>query len=96
MSEPLPPVPGPRAEAEPLFTVGGLTAAAVAIVTLVATFVDIDTDTQSAILGVVAVAAPFVVAWLGRSRVFAPDTVRKMVQRAEGTAPTSHNTGPGY
>lgn len=82
MSEPLPPVPGPNAPAEPLITVGSLVAAAVAVLALLVAFgVDLDDDRQAAILGVVAVVAPFVVAVAGRAKVWSPDAVRKLMQR---------------
>lgn len=78
----LPPVPGPNAPAEPLVTVGSLVAAAVAVLALLVSLgADIDDDRQTAILGVVAVIAPLVVALVGRGKVFSPDSVRRLVQR---------------
>lgn len=67
---------------EPLFTVGTVTAVAAAVLALVAAFgLDLSEDQKTAVLGVVAVAAPFVVAWLGRRRVYSPATVAKLLRR---------------
>lgn len=80
----LPPVPGPNAPAEPLITVGTITAAAVAVLALLVSFgISLEDDRQSAILGVIAVVAPLAVALVGRGKVYSPDTVRKLVQRQD-------------
>lgn len=67
---------------EPLVTVGSLTAAATALLALlVAIGLDLSADQQSAILGVVAVVAPIVVAVVGRRRVYSPATVARLLRR---------------
>lgn len=75
MSEPQP--PGPDAPSEPLLAVGALSAAAAAIIAVVvAFFTPVSDDQQSAILGLVAVLAPFIVALAGRAKVWSPASVR--------------------
>lgn len=55
---------------EPLFSVASLTAAATAVLGLLIAFgVPLTDDQQSAVLGVIAVAAPFAVAAWGRRKV---------------------------
>lgn len=55
---------------EPLVTVGTITGAVTAIIALLVAFgLDLSAEQQTAILGVVAVAAPFVVAAATRSKV---------------------------
>lgn len=82
--ETLPAVPSSDAPTEPLLSVGTITAAAVAVLAaLVAFGVDLDDDRQAAILGIVAVLAPILTAAAGRSHVFAPKTVAKMVAAAK-------------
>lgn len=55
---------------EPLVTVASITAAATAVIALLVSFgLDLTGDQQTAILGVVGVVAPLVVAALTRSRV---------------------------
>ncbi len=67
---------------EPLVTVGAVTAAASAALALVAAFgLNLTEDQRAAILGVVGVAAPFVVAWIGRRRVYSPATVARLLRR---------------
>lgn len=67
---------------EPLVTVGSLTAAATALLALLVAFgLDLSADQQSAILGVVAVVAPIVVAVVGRRRVYSPATVARLLRR---------------
>jgi hypothetical protein len=85
MTTPLPPTPGPAAPTEPLLNVGAITAMATAVLGLViALGMPVDDDTQTAILAVVAVVAPIVVALVGRGRVFSPRTVNRMVVKARG------------
>ena len=73
--------------AEPLLTVGFITAAAGAVLTLAVAFgLKLNHDQLIAIVGVIAVAAPIAVALLARGRVFAPDTVAEMVEDAKRTA----------
>lgn len=80
----LPETPGPRAPSEPLLSVGTLTAAATAVVGLAVVFgVDWSAEQTGAVLGVVAVLAPLIVALVGRMKVFSPATVRDMVKAAE-------------
>jgi hypothetical protein len=75
-----PPVPPPGAAQEPLLTVGTITAATTAILALVVALgLPVSNDTQAAILGVVAVVAPLVLALLARRTVWAPATVRATV-----------------
>lgn len=55
---------------EPLITTGTITAAVVALIALLVAFgLDLTDDQVSAILGVIAVAAPIVVALAARSKV---------------------------
>lgn len=77
MINPLPPFPDPAtAQSEPLLTVGTITGFAVALVTLLIAFgIHLTGDQRTAILGVVAVAAPFVTAVVGRTKVYSPRTV---------------------
>lgn len=83
MPETLPPTPGPDAPGEPLLSVGGIVTAVTALIGLGVAFgLPVDDDQQAAILAVVAVLAPAAVALIGRGRVYAPLTVRKMVRRA--------------
>ncbi len=81
--DPLPADPRPGAPAEPLISVGVLTALiAAGLAGLVAFGVPISDDQQAAVLALVAVAAPIFAALVGRGLVFSPATVRRMVQRA--------------
>lgn len=66
---------------EPVITVGGIGAAAAAILALLVSFgIPVSDDQQNAILGVVAVLAPLVVAYVARRYVTANSNV---VERAE-------------
>lgn len=79
----LPPVPDPGAPAEPLISVGGLTAGAVALLALLVSFgVDLSDEQTTAILAAVAVVAPLLVALIGRTKVFSPYTTGRMVRKA--------------
>ena len=49
---------------------------------LVAFGLPVDDDQQGAILGFVAVVAPIAVAYVGRSKVYAPATVAKLLRRS--------------
>jgi nitrate/nitrite transporter NarK len=73
--------PTPTSEAsEPLFTVGSITAGVTAVIAVLVAFgLPISDGQQSAILGVVAVAAPLAVAALARRRVYAPATVSRLL-----------------
>ncbi len=67
---------------EPLLSVGAITAAATAVVALlVAVGLPISGELRAAILGLVAVVAPLVVARVGRRRVYAPATVARLLRR---------------
>lgn len=80
----LPETPPPTAPHEPLLTVGSVTAFVAAVAALGAAFGLPLSDAQTnAVLGVVAILAPLVVALVGRAKVFSPATVREMVQAAE-------------
>lgn len=90
VDSPVPLTPEPGAPKEPLLTVGTVTAAGSAVLALVVAFGLHLSDAQTgAILTVLTVAAPFLVAVIGRSRVFAPRTVRAMVGRAARTGRVS-------
>ncbi len=81
--DPLPQNPGPGAPSEPLLTVGTVGSGVTAVLALLVAFaVPLTQAQQVAILGVALFAAPFLVAVAGRGKVFAPSTVRRMVQRA--------------
>ncbi len=81
--DPLPQIPEPGAPSEPLLTVGTIGSGVTAVLALLVAFaVPLNQAQQVAILGVALFAAPFLVAAVGRGRVFAPSTVRRMVQRA--------------
>lgn len=70
------------APSEPLISVGGITAAVTAVIGLLVAYgLHISDGQQSAILGVVAVLAPLIVALLGRRRVFSPATVARLLSR---------------
>lgn len=79
----LPDVPPPGAAKEPLAAVAVITTFVVALIALVVSFgLNISDAQQSAILGFVAPAAVLVTVLWSRLRVFAPRTVRQMVQHA--------------
>lgn len=81
--QPLPPMPPPSAPAEPLIGVGAVTAVVTAVLALlVALGLPISDELQAAILTVVAVVAPIVVAIAGRKLVWSPATVRKVIEAA--------------
>lgn len=80
----VPGTPPPDAPKEPLITVGVITAIASALVaTLVAFGLKLTGDQQAALLTLVGVVSPLVVALWGRTRVYAPATVRALVQSAK-------------
>ncbi|MCX4470437.1 hypothetical protein OOK41_08975 [Micromonospora sp. NBC_01655] len=74
-------IPSPDSAAtEPLVTVGVLTAAVTAVLALLVAFgLPLSDAQQTAILGLVAVLAPLVVAAIARGRVYSPATVRAML-----------------
>ena len=68
---------------EPANIVGTITAAVTAVIALLVSYgFDITETQQSAILGVVAVAAPLFAAVIIRSKVYAPDTVQTVKRDA--------------
>lgn len=65
---------------EPLWTVGSITAGVTAILALLVAFgLELSTEQKTAILGVVAVAAPLIVTMVGRGKVYAPATVARLL-----------------
>ncbi|MFI7072034.1 hypothetical protein [Micromonospora sediminicola] len=67
---------------EPLLTVGTITAAVTAALALLVAFgLELSDGQKQAVLGAVAVAAPFIVAAWGRRKVYAPATVAKLLRR---------------
>lgn len=68
--------------ANPALTVGGVASAVGAVITLLIAFgVDLTKEQVEAILGVVLVAGPVVLAAITRARVYAPATVAKLLRR---------------
>lgn len=84
MSDPtLPAIPPPDAPREPLLTVATITAAATAVLALLVAFgIHLEPERVAAILGVVAVLAPLVVAAVARGKVWSPASVAKVVAEA--------------
>lgn len=75
------PAPNPDS-GEPALTVGGVSAAVGAVLTLLIAFgVDLTETQTKAILGVVLVAGPLVVAAITRAKVYAPATVARLLRR---------------
>lgn len=84
----LPPVPFGDAPAEPLLTVGVVTAAATALLALfVSLGLPVSADTQTAILAVIAAVVPIITALWGRGRVWAPRTVAAKIAQVCGRRP---------
>lgn len=94
--EPLPPVPNPAtAPAEPLITVGTVTAFVTALVALFVSFgLHVSEDRQNAILGVIAVAVPLITAVWGRAKVWSPRTVGLKFEQI--TAARTQANRPNY
>ena len=68
---------------EPLITIASMTALVAALIALATSFgLDLTGDQQAAIMGVLAVAAPFAVAFAGRSQVYSVSTVDHMSEEA--------------
>jgi hypothetical protein len=85
----VPATPEVDAPREPLVNVGWITAAAAALLAaLVAFGLNLTQAQTGAVLTVVTVAAPLIVAVVGRRRVFSPATVRTMVVDAAVTGQT--------
>lgn len=93
----VPDTPLPGAPKEPLLNVGVTIALATAILGALTAFgLNIDDDRQSAILAVVGVLAPIVVALIGRTKVWSPASVRAAIiqaktQRANRAAASTSN-----
>jgi hypothetical protein len=81
---PAPAAPDPNTSStEPLVTVATITALAAAALGLAVTFgLHLAPDQQAAVLGVVGVLAPVVVAVWGRRRVYSPATVVRLLAAA--------------
>ena len=80
---------------EPLWTVAGITGAAAALIAALTAFgVEVSDSQQVAVLGLVAVAAPLVVALVGRSKVWSPAGLDQAVEEAtiEILAPLDETT----
>lgn len=74
---------------EPLITVGSITAVIAAALLLAKSFgIPVSDDQQQALVGFVAVAAPLVVAFVGRGLVFSPSTTQRLVNDAAQTGDT--------
>lgn len=79
----IPATPPPGAPAEPLITVGGITAGVTAVLALLVAFGLSLSDAQNAaVLGVAAVLAPIVVAVVGRLKVWSPASARAAILEA--------------
>lgn len=73
-------------KSEALLTVGSIGAFVAAIIVLARSFgVGITDDQQNALLGFVAVAAPFLVGLIGRQFVYSQDTVQDIADKAAVT-----------
>jgi hypothetical protein len=67
---------------EPALSVGGVAAAVGSVITLLVAFgVDLTEAQTKAILGVVLIAGPLVLAAITRAKVYAPATVAKLLHR---------------
>lgn len=102
MSDPnLPDIPPAGSPGEPLLTVGGVGSLVTAIIAaLVAFAVPLSQTQQVAILGLVVALAPFLIAVVGRRRVWSPDSVRALAlqvktQRAASRMMPYTRTNPG-
>lgn len=72
---------------EPLVSVSLVTGVAAALVALVVAFgLNLTEEQKTAILGLVAVAAPFIVAAVGRRKVFSQATVARLLAARRGDA----------
>lgn len=80
----VPQIPAPDAPHEPLLSTGSVVAVVTGILAVLVAFgLNISDDLRGAILTIVGVLAPIVVALIGRTKVFSPATVRAMVLRKE-------------
>lgn len=81
---------------EPVITVGGLGAAAAAILALLVAFgIPLSDDQQTAILGVVAVLAPLVVAYVARRYVTANSAVVEQAKDGQVVAGEANSIPTG-
>jgi len=80
----LPPEPAPdNTDAEPAVTIGMISTAVAALLTLiVALGLPINDHVQAALLAVIATAAPIVTALWTRGRVYSPQTVARLLAAA--------------
>lgn len=80
---------------EPLLTIAGVTAGVTATITLLVSFgVNVTDEQQIAILSIVAVGAPVLVAVVGRTKVYSPATVAELEEAAaEPALATTVTTG---
>lgn len=68
---------------EPSVIVGTITGAAAAVIAVLVAFgVPITDDQRTALLGLVAVLAPVIAAVIIRGKVYAPETVQRLVREA--------------
>lgn len=79
----VPGTPGEGAAKEPLVSVATITAVVSAVLSLGVSFgLSLSPEQTGAVVSVVTLLAPLVVALWGRRKVFAPSTVRAMVVQA--------------
>ena len=80
------PVPTGIMKEEPAVSVGSITAAVTAVITLLVAYgADINQEQQTAILGVVAVIAPVIVGIVTRSRVYSEASAQRAANEAAAT-----------
>lgn len=90
----IPDVPKPGAAKEPLLTVGALVTLATAALGLSVKFgLHLTDGQQDAILAFLVVAGPFVVALIGRLRVWSPRSVRLLAQQVRNEERGRHEAG---
>lgn len=78
----MPPIPSEPPPSEPALTVGTITAAVTAVLALIVAFgLNLTAGQSAAILGVVAVIAPLVSAYVTRGKVYSPASVFRMMNR---------------
>lgn len=87
------PEPTDSKPAEPLLSVGLFTTFVIAAIALLISFgVPLSDKQQSAILALVAAAAPLVTALIGRLRVYSPRTVARLLDEARRRPPNRPTT----
>lgn len=79
--KPLPAAPDPKtAASEPLLNVGAIVTIVVSVLSLLVTFgVPLSNDQRAAIMGLVAAVVPMVTAFIGRSKVYSPRSVVRLL-----------------